>query len=96
MDSNYHVRGGEVDLIAYDGGTLVFVEVRARSGFGFGTPADTISLAKRRKIVHTAQNYLFEKALEPAGVRFDVVEVELREGKPIVIDVLRGAFDAEA
>jgi len=95
VDSNYHVRGGEIDLIAYDGDTLVFVEVRARSSFGFGTPADTVSRTKRAKIVHTAENYLFQKNLEPNGIRFDVVEVEIRDGKPVVLDVLCGAFDAE-
>lgn len=68
----YRWRSGEIDLIARDGNSLVFIEVRSRSKELFGLPEETVNHTKRRKILLTAQHYL---ARHPTNldVRFDVV-----------------------
>jgi putative endonuclease len=86
---NYRTRLGEIDLIARDGETLVFVEVRLRSDARFGGALASITAGKRRRIVAAARHYLMRLPREPA-CRFDVVCIE--EGEPKWI---RGAFDAE-
>lgn len=90
--SNYRCRGGEIDLVAEEGGALVFVEVRCKRTAEFGTPAESITAAKMRKLITTAQHYLDEHGVGDVDCRFDVVEVSLVDGKLAVIDVIRDAF----
>jgi len=78
IERNFRSPVGEIDLIAKDGVTTVFVEVRFRKNLAFGTPAETIGYHKRRKIVSTALYYLQrEKLLDSNPSRFDVVSVTL-------------------
>lgn len=82
-------RGAEIDLILNDpGGTLVFVEVRARHGAGHGGAAASVLPAKRRRIVRAAQHYLLRLAVLPP-CRFDVVAID---GE--ALEWLQAAFDA--
>lgn len=89
----YRRRGGEIDIIARDTTTVVFVEVKAREGSAFGSGADAITARKRRRIVLIAQDYLFRHRLAGHPCRFDVVAVSL-DADPPRIDVYEGAFDA--
>ncbi len=88
VERNYHCRLGEIDLVAAEGATLVFVEVRLRSDARHGGALESISARKRSRIVAAARHYLMRLGREPA-CRFDVVALE--EGPPAW---LRGAFDA--
>ena len=72
---NFRTRFGEIDLIARDGSTLVFVEVRMRSSRGFGGGLESITAAKRARIVKAANGYLATLAREPA-CRFDAVVMQ--------------------
>jgi putative endonuclease len=87
---NYRTRLGEVDLVARDGATLVFVEVRLRSWDAFGGAAGSVDARKQRRIVAAARHYLARLRAEPA-CRFDVITIQGRAGSPSWI---RGAFDA--
>jgi putative endonuclease len=69
---NYRCRGGEIDLIARDGTTLVFVEVRLRSNRAFGGAAESITATKRRRLRLAAGRYLAGLAREPP-CRFDAI-----------------------
>jgi putative endonuclease len=69
---NYRCRGGEIDLIARDGTTLVFVEVRLRSSRAFGGAAESITATKRRRLRLAAGRYLAGLAREPP-CRFDAI-----------------------
>jgi putative endonuclease len=69
---NYRCRGGEIDLIAQDGSTLVFVEVRLRRGSAFGGAAASITAAKRRRLSLAARHYLGRLGREPP-CRFDAI-----------------------
>lgn len=69
---NWHCRFGEIDLIAYEGNTCVFVEVRQRARSRFGGAADSITATKQARLVATAQQYLSRLSRTPA-CRFDAV-----------------------
>ena len=74
---NYRAPTGEIDLVMRAGDYLVFVEVRARSHSAFGGAVASISAAKRRRVVRTAQHYLQRHRLgERQAVRFDVMALE--------------------
>ncbi len=79
--TNWRCRRGEIDIIAEDGVTLVFVEVRARSSARLGSPEESVTPAKQRRLVELAQTYLL--FLETAGRawsgpwRIDVVALEV-------------------
>ena len=76
IERNFTVKGGEIDLVCDDGGTLVFVEVRARKSSDFGAPEETITSAKRRRIVLAAKLYLLTKQIEERACRFDVIAID--------------------
>ena len=92
--SNYRCRLGEIDLVANEGDSLVFVEVRCKRTSEYGTPAESITASKMRKLVATAEHYLCEHALADVACRFDVVEVVSVDGKLVIKDVIRDAFTA--
>ena len=89
IERNWRSRFGEVDIIAREGGALVFVEVKSRASAGFGGPEAALTLRKRRRIVATARAYLNEVRSDLA-VRFDLVA--LCGGR---ITLYRDAFQAE-
>ena len=89
----YRVRGGELDIVARDGSTLVFVEVKARVGHEFGGAAEAVTPVKQRRIVQLARQYVARLRLQNTPCRFDVVAVHLDAGRP-VIEVFQNAFDA--
>lgn len=89
----YRCRGGEIDIIARDGPTTVFVEVKTRDGQAFGRGADAVTWAKRRRIVAVALDYLARHRLTQAPCRFDVVAVAIGTDGAVV-EVIPGAFDA--
>ena len=93
LDRRYRRRGGEIDIIARDGPTLVFVEVKAREGHQFGDAAEAVTRRKRRRIVDIALDYITRARWVDRPCRFDVVSIHLDSGRP-VIEVYQSAFDA--
>ena len=90
----YRSRLGEIDIVARDGGTLVFVEVKAREGRrAFGDAAEAITGMKRRRIAALAVDYMMRHHLSDCRCRFDVVTIHLDSGAPSV-EVFQNAFDA--
>lgn len=73
---------------------VVFVEVKTRTGLGFGRPEEAVTEAKRQHIIRAATAYLHERRLENAPVRFDVVSVMLRPGRAPTIRHFENAFHA--
>ncbi len=74
LERNWRCRGGEADIVAKDGQTLVFVEVRSRSGTYYGKPEETLTRSKLRRLWRTAHVYV-GSVDPPFPVRFDVVAV---------------------
>lgn len=89
LEMNYRRPTGEIDIIARQGRTVLFVEVKRRSSLRYGRPAEAVDRAKQGHILRTAALYLQEKGLSDAPVRFDVVEV-----MPGEIRHIENAFDA--
>jgi putative endonuclease len=89
----YRGRSGELDIIARDGPTIVFVEVKARETCAFGAPADAVTPVKRRRIVRLALNYLMRHHLTAASCRFDVVAITF-DAAPPRVELFQNAFDA--
>jgi putative endonuclease len=87
----YRRRGGEIDIIAHDGETLVFVEVKTRDGDRFGTGVEAVTGLKRRRLVCLARDYLARHRAADRPCRFDVVSVQLSERGPD-IEVFQNAF----
>ena len=91
----FRYRGGEIDLIARDGVELVFVEVKTRSSADFGDPEESITWAKRRKILRTATYYLQSRRALEQPCRFDVVSIRIDPQGDEVLEHLRDAFRAD-
>lgn len=91
---NYTCPLGEVDLIAKDGDTLAFVEIKTRKSGSLGYAKEAVDARKRRQLSKVALTYM--KAHNRWGVkaRFDVVAIHLTHGKP-EIQVIKNAFDLE-
>jgi putative endonuclease len=89
----YRTRRGEIDIIARDGRTIVFVEVKARDGHEFGEAAEAVTGLKRHRIARLAVDYIMRHRLSDCPCRFDVVSIHFEAGVP-VIEVLQNAFDA--
>ena len=83
---------GQLDLVAMDGKTLVFVEVKTRAGHGFGLPQESVDARKIRKLRQLGLYYL---KIRPhrGSVRFDVVGLTVREGRLIRVDHIKNAID---
>ena len=89
---NFRCREGEIDIVAEDGDCLVFVEVRTRRGDAFGTPAESVTVAKERRLLTVAKAYLQEHPDVPANQRIDVVGVELSRGRLLAVQHIEGAI----
>jgi len=89
----YRVRGGEIDIIARDGETIVFVEVKARDDHAFGAGAEAITAPKQRRMAQIARHYLTRHHRGDCRCRFDVVTIHFDTGRPVV-ELFQNAFDA--
>lgn len=83
---------GQLDLVARDGPTLVFVEVKTRAGHGFGLPQEAVDARKIRKLRQLALYYL-KQAPHRGPVRFDVIGLTVREGRLLRVDHIKNAID---
>ena len=93
----YRTRHGEIDVVARDGTTTVFVEVKARTSVEFGTAADAVTPRKQRQLVSMAVDYLVRHGLTDRPSRFDVVAVDGARAAPGPeprLTVYRDAFRA--
>ena len=91
---NYRCRVGEIDLVARDGETLVFVEVKERSGRSHGAAIEAVTPLKRRRIVRAARHYAAGHGGLELAVRFDVVAID-RDPAGDRVRHERGAFGEE-
>ena len=89
---NYRCLYGEVDVVAQDGDTFVFVEVKSRKTGTFGAPQEAVGPEKQKKLSRVSLHYLQQKCLETCKARFDVVAVQISPDETR-IDLIRNAFD---
>ena len=91
ITKNFRTRIGEIDIIARDNKTLVFVEVKTRESLEYGRPFESVNKHKRRKIANVALLYL-KKLREIPPCRFDVVSVYYDQGRP-EFELIKDAFE---
>ncbi|HEY3381900.1 MAG TPA: YraN family protein [Vicinamibacterales bacterium] len=92
----YRTRFGEIDIVARDGPTIVFIEVKARTSDRYGDPAEAVTLHKQAKVTAMAEDYLARRGLFGAPCRFDVVGVIFAPDGKLRLEVIQSAFDAVA
>jgi len=89
---NWRCPAGEIDIVARDGPTTVFVEVRARRSRRFGTPEESITASKQARLVAAAQTYLQEAGNPETAWRIDVVAIEMgARGQVERLNLIQGA-----
>ena len=92
LETNYRCPHGEIDIVAKDKDSLVFIEVRAKRSPEFGSPEESITSAKKEKIRATAYHYQQNHDDLPLSWRIDFVAVELGpKGKPSRIELIENA-----
>jgi putative endonuclease len=92
IERNFSCRAGEIDIIAINGETVVFIEVNTRSGDKYGLPAEAVSRAKQQKIVKTALYYMQGRSLLDYMCRFDVMEILVDDENNHRINLITDAF----
>lgn len=90
---NVRYPNGEIDIVALEAGTTVFVEVKRRRDSALGAPAEAVTVRKRRRVVRAARRWLAAHPGRGRAVRFDVVAVV---DEPASVTWIKGAFDADA
>jgi len=92
LERRFTTERGDIDIIAEDGDTLVFVEVKARATDEFGTAAETVTDAKKRQVARMAAEYLALRQISNRPCRFDVVAIDEALGPSPEITVYPDAF----
>lgn len=81
VEQNFYYQHGEIDIIAKEGATLVFVEVKTRRSTTFGAPEESVTPKKQEMLRRTAEGYMIERNIIEANCRFDVVAIIMKGGK---------------
>jgi putative endonuclease len=92
IERNYKCLFGEIDIVAKDDDTVVFVEVKSRKSEKFGDPQGAVGREKQKKISRISLKYLEEKHLYPCDARFDVVAIKMLPAGSIV-ELIQNAFE---
>ncbi|MEM1095084.1 MAG: YraN family protein [Bacteroidota bacterium] len=99
LERNYRFERAEVDIVAFRpfedytaGGELVFVEVKTRTGLGYGHPEEAVTEAKKLNLIKAAKAYLHEFKLEGSPCRFDVISIVLQGSAEPDIKHFENAF----
>jgi putative endonuclease len=93
LDRNFKTRAGEIDIVAREQQTTVFVEVKRREATAHGTAAEFVSSSKMRKVVSAARIYAARHGLTESFIRFDVIAIDVIDGRE-QLQHHKGAFDA--
>lgn len=94
LERNFSCKAGELDIIAMEGDTIAFVEVKCRTGVDFGNPSEAVSFYKQSRMVKAALFFMSKHKLFDYMCRFDVIEV-LTEGtkENTRINLIKNAFE---
>ena len=95
LERRFRTDRGEIDIVATDGETLVFVEVKARADQEFGSAAECVTPAKQRQVARMAAEYLAVRHVTDRPCRFDVVAIDLALSSDPKVTVYPGAFEVE-
>ncbi|MDF2532908.1 MAG: YraN family protein [Clostridia bacterium] len=94
LDRNFSCKVGELDIIAMEGDTLAFIEVKCRTGLEYGHPSEAVSYSKQGKIIKAALFFMTKNKLFDYMCRFDVIEVLTDGAKECIhINLIKNAFE---
>lgn len=93
IERNFHCKGGEVDIVAREGKTLVFVEVKSRKTLTYGLPQLAVTPFKQRQISKAALTWLARNHKHDSPARFDVIAILLNNNYHHQIEHIKNAFD---
>lgn len=91
-EQNYRTPLGEIDIIAMDGKTIVFIEVKTRKSVAYGYPFEAVNSHKQKQIIKTAHHYLLKKKYQNRPSRFDVLSL-LNKGDSYEAEFIQNAFE---
>lgn len=92
VERGFRLFRGEIDIIARDRGTLVFVEVKARADEAFGRPEESVTPAKQSQIRKIAMGYLLKHHLDGVNCRFDVISILFHDDGNYRLEHFQDAF----
>lgn len=92
LERNYQFQKEEIDIIAYNGRQIIFAEVKTRRSTVFGEPEDAVTDKKKKSMYNVAEAWLYERKMDGAPVRFDIISIVLLSGKDPRIRHFEGAF----
>ncbi|TNE74219.1 YraN family protein [bacterium] len=92
LERNYHFMKAEVDIVAYYGFQIIFVEVKLRSSKNFGNPEDFVDEKKQQHVYEAADAWLYERKMEGSPCRFDVIAIYAPSETEFYIEHFENAF----
>ena len=92
LDRNFSCKQGEIDIVAQDNKEIVFYEVKTRNSLEYGKPVDAVDNYKQKHIWEAAKYYLYKNNMMNEFVRFDVIEVYLKNDR-VFINQIRNMFN---
>ena len=92
LERNYHFEKAEVDIIAYNGKQIIFVEVKTRTSTVLGEPEEAVDEAKQKSLYKVAEAWLYERKMDGAPVRFDVISILISSKNKPQIKHFEAAF----
>lgn len=93
LERNYHFEHAEVDIVAYDNGiSIVFAEVKKRSSNRYGEPEEYVTDEKIENIYHAAEAWIYERKMDGAPVRFDIISIIQKGNESPTIKHFEDAF----
>lgn len=92
LDRNYRFEKAEIDIVAFDHTQIIFVEVKSRSGTYFGRPEEYVTEAKEKNIKRAAEAWIYERKMDTALVRFDIIAIVQNKNEAPEITHFEDAF----
>ena len=94
IERNFKCRLGEIDLIAFEKGVLIFIEIKTRTSYSFVPPQLSVNRIKQKKIINSALSYLVQKRITGIDCRFDIITIifptDLNKGEKVTL--IKDAF----
>lgn len=93
LERNFRIRGGEIDVVACDGATVCFVEVKTRRNASYGDPREAVSFFKKDRLIKAGLFYIAQHDLADENIRFDVIFVICKSGQAPQMEWVKNAFE---
>jgi len=93
IQRNYRIQGGEIDIIAKEKNTIVFIEVKSRSNTRYGHAIQSLTRQQQKRLSKTALTYLYQHKMHNQSARFDMIAIQKNQYMKTDIRLIRNAFE---